>query len=67
MNRNLPAEGYVRIKQIIGCRKKGIPAVIPVSRTAWFAGVKAGRYPAGKLISPGVRVWDVAEIRGLLK
>jgi prophage regulatory protein len=64
---SLPEIGYVRLWQIIGCSKRGIAPVIPVGRATWWNGVKSGRYPAGKLLSPGVRVWDVADIRGLLK
>jgi hypothetical protein len=62
----LPEVGYVRLPQIIGCRKRGIPPVIPVSRATWWRGVQTGRYPQGVLLSPGVRVWSVAEIRELL-
>jgi prophage regulatory protein len=62
----LPEVGYVRVLDIVGSRKRGIPAIIPVSRATWWRGVKTGRYPQGKLLSPGVRVWSVAEIRELL-
>jgi prophage regulatory protein len=63
---SLPDVGYVRLPQIIGCAKRGIPAVIPVSRSTWWAGVRSGRYPQGKLLSAGVRVWSVQSIRELL-
>jgi prophage regulatory protein len=63
----LPIEGYVRVHHIVGCSKRGIPAVIPVSRATWWAGVKSGRYPKGILLSPGVRVWNVKDIRALME
>lgn len=62
----LPAEGFVRLKQIIGDPRKGIPAVIPVSAATWFRGVESGKYPKGKLHGPRTRVWHVDEIRALV-
>ncbi len=41
----LPETGYLRLYQIIGDRKRGVPALIPISRSAWYAGIKAGVYP----------------------
>lgn len=54
----LPAEGYVRLLSIL--------AVLGISKTSFLNGVKAGKYPAGKLLTPRCRVWPVAEIRALL-
>ena len=34
------ADILVRTKQIIGDRRAGIPAMIPVSRSDWYAGIK---------------------------
>lgn len=62
----LPETGYVRLEQIIGNKKKGIPAVIPMSRTTWWRGVKSGKYPSGDLISPQIRAWRVESIRSLM-
>lgn len=61
----LPQEGLVRLTQIIGDQRRGIVAVIPVSRSTWYAGVRAGRYPAPKKLG-GVSAWDVADIRRLI-
>lgn len=63
----LPAVGYIRLVDIIGDRKRGIPAIIPISQAAWYAGVKAGLYPAGILIGPRTRAWSVDSIRELIK
>src|SRR3546814_18424785 len=45
----LPETGYLRLHQIIGRPARNgwpaIPALIPVSRSTWWAGVKSGRYP----------------------
>lgn len=66
---SLPAEGYVRLPQIIGNPKATppIPAVVPVSRSTWFAGVRNGRYPKGVKLGPRTTVWRVDDIRALLK
>ena len=65
----LPAEGYVRLPQIIGDLKATppIPPVIPVSKAAWWAGCKTGRYPAPIKLSPRVTVWRVDDIRRLIE
>lgn len=65
----LPAEGYVRIWDIIGRKSaKGRPAnrgVIPVGRGTWYAGVKSGRFP--KPIKHGrIAMWRVEDIRALV-
>jgi len=55
----LPEIGYLRLPQIIGDRKRNIPALIPVSRATWWAGVASGRFPAGVLLGPRTRAWSV--------
>ena len=62
----IPETGFLRIRQIIGDKKAGIPPIIPVGRSAWWDGVKKGRYPAGVKLSPGVTVWRVEEIKALI-
>ena len=37
---HLPPEGFVRLKDIIGPT-----GLIPISRSGWYAGIKAGRFP----------------------
>lgn len=58
----LPDTGFLRLHQIIGCSRRKIPAVIPVSRATWFRGVADGRYPAG-VMDGGIRMWRVEDIR----
>lgn len=38
----------------------------PVSRSAWLAGVKAGRYPAPVRLSPRSVAWRSEDIRALV-
>ena len=66
----LPETGYLRIRQIIGDPKSEPPilAVIPVSKSTWWAGVKSGRYPQ-PVRSLGLRItaWRVEDIRALIE
>lgn len=64
----IPAEGFLRLPQIIGNKKAvpPIPPIVPVSKTCWWAGVKDGRFPAGVKLGPGTTVWRVEDIRALI-
>lgn len=72
----LPETGYVRLPQIVGDPgdpqakppKPPIPAVIPVSKSTWWAGVKSGRYPQ-PVRTLGVRItaWRVEDIYKLIE
>jgi predicted DNA-binding transcriptional regulator AlpA len=63
----LPESGLVRISQILGDKKKGIAPIIPVSKSAWWAGVKAGRYPASVKLGERTTCWRVEDIRALIQ
>jgi prophage regulatory protein len=66
----LQETGYLRLKQIIGDSKAipPIPAIIPVSKSNWWAGVKSGRYPKSiTTLSKRVTVWRVEDIRALIQ
>lgn len=62
----LPDTGLVRLSQILGNREKGIPPIVPVSRSSWWAGVKSGRYPLPVKLSPKCTCWRVEDIRALI-
>jgi len=64
--RLLPDTGYVRIRQIIGDRKRGILPLIPVCRSSWYQGIREGRYPKGVLLGPRTRAWSAESIRTLI-
>jgi prophage regulatory protein len=55
----LPATGYVRLPAVL--------AAFPVSKSTWWAGVKSGRYPAGRKLSQRVTAWRVEDIRALIQ
>ena len=65
---NLPETGFLRLSQIIGDPKADppIPAVIPVSRSTWWAGVKAGRFPKAVKLGPRTTAWPIEAIRALI-
>jgi predicted DNA-binding transcriptional regulator AlpA len=65
----LPETGYLRLPQIIGNRKADppIPALIPVSKSSWWQGVKDGRFPQSVKLGPRTTVWRVEDIRRLIE
>ena len=64
----LPQTGYVRLSQIIGNRraKPPIPAIIPVSKSTWWDGVKSGRFPKPLKLGARITVWRVEDIMALI-
>lgn len=67
----LPETGYLRLRQIVGRPARNgqpaIPAIIPVSRSTWWAGVKSGRYPQPvRTLGPNITAWRVEDIRALI-
>ena len=55
------------LEDIIGDREKGIPSIIPVSKSTWYAGVKSGRYPKSFEVSEGRVAWRGSDIYALLQ
>ena len=66
----LPETGYLRLRQIIGNPKAAppIPALIPVGKLTWWAGVKSGRYPRPvRTLGARITAWRVEDIRDLIR
>jgi prophage regulatory protein len=61
----LPTEGFLRLNQIIG--NKGAPAIIPVSRSTWWAGVREGRFPKPVKLGKRTTAWRVSDIRAFIE
>lgn len=55
----LPETGFVRLSTIL--------QVFPVSRSAWWAGVKSGKYPPAVKLGPNTTAWRVEDIRALIE
>lgn len=64
----LPETGFLRLPQIIGDNKAqpATPAVVPVSKSTWWAGVKSGRFPSPVKLGPRTTAWRVEDIRALI-
>lgn len=56
---SLPATGFLRLPAVL--------KLFPVSRAAWWNGVKDGRYPAAVKLGPMTTAWRVEDIRELIK
>lgn len=57
-SKQLPSTGFLREKQVL--------QFIPISRSAWWNGVKEGRYPAPVKLGPRTSAWRVEDIRALI-
>jgi prophage regulatory protein len=64
----LPETGFLRLSQIVGNPKAEppVPAVIPIGRSSWWEGVRAGRFPKPLKLGPRTTVWRVEDIRELI-
>lgn len=68
----LPETGFLRIANIVGKHatetEPAIPAIIPVSKSTWWAGVRSGRYPQPtRALGARITVWSVESIRSLIE
>jgi len=55
----LPSEGFVRLPTVL--------AVLPISRSSLYDGIKQGKYPAPVKLSTRTSAWKVEDIRLLIK
>ena len=62
---SLPDEGFLRLRQIIG--DKTTPAIIPISRSNFLAGVREGRFPKPIKLGKRTTAWRVSDIRALIE
>ena len=61
----LPRNGFLRLRQIIGDRKN--PGMIPVSRSGWYKGVSEGRFPKPVRLSERTVAWRARDIQALIE
>lgn len=64
----LPETGFLRLSQIVGNPKANppIPAIYPISKSSWWAGIKRGIYPKPVKLGPRTTAWRVEDIRELI-
>jgi predicted DNA-binding transcriptional regulator AlpA len=56
---DIPETGFVRLSQVL--------SVIPLGKTSWWNGVKAGRFPKPVKLSKRCTAWRAEDIRELIK
>lgn len=56
---SLPATGFLRLPEVL--------KLYPVSRSTWWAGVRAGRYPQPVKIGERCTAWRAEDIRALIE
>ncbi len=66
VSNQLPETGFVRIYQIVGDKKRNIPAVLPISRSTFLSRVKDGAYPQPIKLGGRLVAWRVEDIRALI-
>ncbi|MEQ1558266.1 MAG: AlpA family transcriptional regulator [Methyloglobulus sp.] len=63
----IPGTGFLRLAQIVGDVKQEIPPLLPISKTAWYNGVKSGIYPKPIQLNPRTTVYKVEDIKALIE
>jgi len=60
---------FYRLPQIIGDSKATPPVapLIPISKSAWWAGISKGRFPTGIKIGARMTVWRAEDIHALIQ
>lgn len=56
---NIPKTGFLRLPQVL--------ALIPISKSAWWAGCKTGRFPKPIKLGSRTTVWKVEDITALIE
>ena len=59
MSYELPDTGFLRLPQVL--------ALIPVSRSSWWLGIRAGRYPVPVKLGARSTAWRAEDIRTLIE
>ena len=55
----IPAVGFMRLSQVL--------KIIPIAKTAWYAGLKEGRFPQPIKLGPRARAYRVEDITALIE
>jgi predicted DNA-binding transcriptional regulator AlpA len=55
----IPLVGFLRPHQVL--------ALIPVGKSSWWRGVKAGRYPKPVKLAPRTSAWRAEDIAALME
>lgn len=65
----IPENGFLRLPQILGDPKSDppTPAIIPVSKSTWWSGIRSGRFPKPIKLSVRCTAWRVSDIRAMIE
>ncbi len=58
-NTSIPFLGFMRLNAVL--------AIIPVSKSTWWAGVKSGRFPQAVKLSERITAWRTDDINSLIE
>jgi prophage regulatory protein len=65
---SIPQAGFAQFPEFGFARLPQVLAVVPVSRSTWWAGVRSGRYPKPvKTLGPRITAWRAEDIRALVE
>mgnify|MGYP000113655643 CR=1 FL=1 len=56
---NIPTTGYLRLPQVL--------TLIPISKSAWWAGCQSGRYHKPVKLGPRTTVWRAEDIAAFIE
>lgn len=54
-----PHDGLLRLPQVL--------ALVPISKSAWWAGCKSGKYPKPLKLGPRTTVWRASDIAAFIR
>jgi predicted DNA-binding transcriptional regulator AlpA len=60
-------ERLLRIKDIVGDKSNGIPPMIPISKSSWWAGVAEGKFPTPIKLGSRTTCWRETEVLALIR
>lgn len=55
----IPEHGFMRLKQVL--------SVLPIGKTTWYTGIKAGKYPKPVCLSARSVAWRCEDIHALIE
>lgn len=60
-------ERLLRVKDIVGDKSNGIAPIIPISKSAWWAGVAEGKFPTPIKLGARTTCWRETEVMALMR
>lgn len=63
----LPDTGFIRQRELLGDRNRGVPGVVPISSATLWRRVADGSFPRPLKLGPRTTAWKVADVRCWLK